>query len=183
VICSETRPSKMQERSCVQLTEPDLKRLGQIAARDRTDLFRRKPELGRLYSERLLAVALCQGAALHYLDGKNGIKDLDVWSFYRAAPERPYPYRRRGVADFGDSRFGTDSRNPQFVGRAVDLLGRSIDARDFSDPVAVLREYLRSGKSESARLLAKKAVVLIEPQNLLGTVVWRPGSEGYSPSK
>jgi hypothetical protein len=33
---------------------------------------------GRLYADRLFAVALCQGAALHYIDGKNGVKDLDV---------------------------------------------------------------------------------------------------------
>lgn len=75
----------MQGRSYEQLTKADLKRLGQIAARDRDDLFRRKPDLGRLYSRRLFAVALCQGAALHYLNGKNGIKDLDVWSFSSCA--------------------------------------------------------------------------------------------------
>jgi hypothetical protein len=160
------------ERSYERLTKSDLERLGQIAALDRQELFRRKPDLARLYGGRLVAVALCQGAALHYLDGKNGIKDLDVWSFYRAAPERPYPYRRRGVADFGDPKFGTSANQPQFVGRSVDLLGRSIDARDFSDPVEVLREYLRSRKSESARLLAEKAVIIIEPASILGAVVW-----------
>jgi hypothetical protein len=106
------------------------------------------------------------------LDGKNGIKDLDVWSFYRAVPERPYPYRRRGVVDFGDPKFGRSATNGEFVGRSVDLLGRSIDAPNFSDPIAVLRDYLASGKTESARLLARKAVILIEPANLLGAAVW-----------
>jgi hypothetical protein len=106
------------------------------------------------------------------LDGKNGIKDLDVWSFYRAVPERPYPYRRRGVVDFGDPKFGRSATNGEFVGRRVELLGRSIDAPNFSDPVAVLRDYLASRKTESARLLARKAVVLIEPANLLGAAVW-----------
>jgi hypothetical protein len=159
-------------RSYRQLTNADLKRLGQIAARDRDDLFRRKPGLGRLYSGRLFAVALGQGAALHYLNGKNGIKDLDVWSFYRAAPERPYPYRRRGIADFGNPKFGKTDDSPQFVGRRVDLLGRSLDATDFSDPLVVLRDYLANGTTKSARLLALKAVILIEPEALLGSVVW-----------
>jgi hypothetical protein len=162
----------MKPRSYERLTASDLKRLGEIAARDRETLCGRRPQLGSLYSGRLFAVALCQGAALHYLDGKNGIKDLDVWSFYRAVSERPYPYRRRGVVDFGDPKFGKSITNGEFIGRSVDLLGRSIDAQDFSDPIAVLRRYLASGKTESARLLARKAVVLIEPANLLGTAVW-----------
>ena len=25
---------------------------------------------------------LCQGAALHYVNGRNGVKDFDVWSIY-----------------------------------------------------------------------------------------------------
>ncbi len=28
-----------------------------------------------------LAVALCQGAAMHYYDNTNGVKDFDVWFF------------------------------------------------------------------------------------------------------
>jgi hypothetical protein len=162
----------MQTRSYGQLTKADLKRLEQIAARDRADLFRRKPDLGRLYSGRLFAVALCQGAALHYLNGKNGIKDFDVWSFYRAVRERPYPYRRRGIADFGDPKFGKTDDSPQFVGRRVDLLGRSLEAADISDPISILQAYLSDGKTESARLLAQKAVILIEPDRLLGSIVW-----------
>jgi hypothetical protein len=109
-------------RSYGPLTKEDLKRLVEIAARDRADLFQRKPETGRLYGERLFAVALCQGSALHYLDGKNGVKDLDIWSFFRPSPERPFPYRRRAQLDFGDPKFGSGfcacdrtSRRNQFV--------------------------------------------------------------------
>jgi hypothetical protein len=40
-------------------------------------------------------------AALHHLDGSNGVKDFDVWSFYAALGEGPFPYRWRGTADFG----------------------------------------------------------------------------------
>ncbi|GAC1410142.1 MAG: hypothetical protein NVSMB6_10460 [Burkholderiaceae bacterium] len=162
----------MPNRSYEPLAIDDLRRLGELAGHDRRDLFRRKPETRGLYANRLFAVALCQGGALHYLDGINGIKDLDVWSFYRSNPLRQFPYRRRASVDFGDPKFGTTDDSPNFVGRRVDLIGRSIDAADYADPVEVLREYLRSGKTQSAQFLAQKAMILIEPTHLLGKVVW-----------
>lgn len=94
-----------------------------------------------------------------------------MYGVFRAVQERPYPYRRHGTADFGDPKFGKTDGSPQFVGRRVDLLGRSIEATDVSDPITVLRGYLSAGKTESARLLARKAVILIEPEVLLGTIV------------
>jgi hypothetical protein len=170
-------------RSYEQLTKADLKRLGQIAAADRADLFKRRPETARLYSDRLFAVALCQGGALHYLDGKNGIKDLDVWSFFKPNPKRQFPYRRRAQLDFGDPKFGQTQEAPDFIGRRVDHIGRAIPDIDYSDPVATLRRYLRNGATESARRLAEKAVVLIEPAHLFGTVVWPepPTNNSFKP--
>lgn len=56
----------------------DLSRLGELAAGDRASFFRRNPDTARLYADRLVAVALCQGAALHFLHGQNGVKDFDV---------------------------------------------------------------------------------------------------------
>jgi hypothetical protein len=163
----------VSQRSYEPLTDDDLRRLGELAARDRAGFFQRNPDTARLYRNGLFAVALCQGAALHYLDGKNGIMDFDVWSFYRPSPERQFPYRRRGKLDFGDPKFGISDDSPHFIGRRVNLIGRSIPrTTGYSDPVAVLRRYLRSGATESARCLAQKAVVLIEPQHLLGTIVW-----------
>lgn len=64
-------------RSYLPISHGDLARLAALAAADRQDLFERKAETGRLYSDRLFAVALCQGAALHYVDGKNGINAGD----------------------------------------------------------------------------------------------------------
>jgi hypothetical protein len=167
-------------RSYEPLTKADLKRLAQIAANDRADLFKRKSETGRLYSDRLFAVVLCQGGALHYLNGKNGIKELDVWSFFKPNSNRQFPYRRRAQLDFGDPKFGQSEDAPHFVGRRVDHIGRAIPDTDYSDPVAVLRRYLRTGATESARRLAEKAVILIEPAHLLGTVVWPVSPPNYS---
>lgn len=160
------------ERSDKPLTLEDLRRLGDLAKSDRETLFRRSPKTTGLYADRLFAVALCQGGALHFIDRKNGINDLDVWSFYCAHSERQFPPRRRATADFGDPKFGTTADSPEFVGRRVDLIGRSLSGTDFTDPVRVLRDYLRTGLTKSARYLAQKAVVLIEPPELLGTIVW-----------
>jgi hypothetical protein len=75
-------------RCYLPITLDDLARLAALAEYDRQDLFKRKVVTGRLYTDRLFAVALCQGAALRYVDGKNGIKDIDVWSFYDQHPQQ-----------------------------------------------------------------------------------------------
>jgi hypothetical protein len=64
-------------RSYLPISAADLEKLADIARHDRKDFFLRRPE----YRAKVLLVALCQGAALHYLDGRNGIKDFDVRYF------------------------------------------------------------------------------------------------------
>lgn len=59
------------------------------------------------------------GSGPHYLDGKNGVKDFDVWSFYAALGDGPFPYRWRGTADFGPSRFGRYPGDPPCRARAA----------------------------------------------------------------
>ena len=165
------------ERSKVRITKSDLKRLADLALDDLKSLFSRKKETGHLYQDRLFAIALCQGAALHYVDGKNGVKDFDVWCFFRANPARPFPYRRNGTADFGSAKFGKSPGWEHLFGRRVDFLGRSLDVPTAVDPVLALRSYLSDGKTESARQLAAKAMVLIWPTEKLGMVVWGAQNE------
>ena len=131
------------DRSFKRIRTEDLARLAAIARADRNDLFRRNPELAAVYADRLLCVALCQGAALHYLDGRNGVKDFDVWSFFKAHPRRAFPARRNMHRDFGDRRFGVSPDRPVFVGRRVDLIGRSIPFQPGQTAVEAVREYLR----------------------------------------
>lgn len=161
-------------RSRVRLELEDLRRLGRLAARDREDLFARRHNTGNLYRDRLFAVALCQGGALHFVDGKNGVKDLDVWSFFVKNPIRMFPPRRCAKVDFGDAKFGVTPDTPHFIGRRVDLIGRSIPDADPKRPVETLQRYLSAGRTKTARLLSLKAVVLIEPEPMLGTIVWPP---------
>jgi hypothetical protein len=60
------------ERSPAPITLGDLARLAELAKADRDRLFARNRPLGARYAQRMLAVALCRGAALHYLDVRLG---------------------------------------------------------------------------------------------------------------
>jgi hypothetical protein len=159
------------ERSSEKITSEDLRRFAGFANADRDSFFKRHPN--RIDTFR--CAALCQGGALHYLDGRNGLKDIDLWSFYeRREGVQDFPVRRRMTADFGDSKFGfhPDDRRDGFRGRRIDLLGRSIEFRPDEDVVSALRRYLAQGQTSTARALAEKAVILIEPEEYLGLMVW-----------
>ncbi len=172
------------DRSYLRITRADLARLASLAAADLDDLWRRNAALRRSYGRRgPFAIALCQGAALHYVKGDTGIKDFDVWSFF-AEHKRPFPFRRRKSVDFEDPKFGQTPDAPRdFTGRRVDLFGRSLHNVDRKDPVGTLRRYLVEGATESAQRLALKAVVLISPRHLLGTIVWPTVPDDAKPTR
>ena len=67
-------------RSLARIGSEDLVRLAGLAAEAGAGLFARHPQGAGRYAGRLVCRALCQGAALHHLDGRNGVKDFDVWS-------------------------------------------------------------------------------------------------------
>jgi hypothetical protein len=161
------------DRSLGRIERADLLRLAALAADAEADLFRRNPQGSGRYAGRLLGRALCQGAALHYVNQRNGVKDFDVWSFYAQYDDWPFPARWRGTRDFGPSRFGRYPGDPpRYSGRRVDLLGRSLPAGPGADPADVLRRYLAARRTASAKALAAKAVVLIHPENRTGEIVW-----------
>ena len=151
-------------RSYDRFGAEDLAHLADIARRDLEAFIARNPHHQSL-KDRILLVALCQGAAVHYLNGTNGVKDFDVWTFFAddgASP--PYPARRRGVEPFEGTRFTSSTRR-------VDLLGRTLKAEAASDPIEIVRGYLRSA-SGSGWHLAQKAVVVLEPAERRGEVIW-----------
>ncbi len=161
-----------RSRSYEPIDREDLIRLAEITRADLADFFARKPRCA-LLEDRLVCIALCQGAALHFVDKTNGINDFDVWAFFAAHPDAPdFPWRRRKAKDFGDPKFGPSPDKPDLVGRHVDLLGRSLEVTEDADPILVLRRYLSEGTTETALRLSEKAVVLLEPADRLGTVVW-----------
>jgi hypothetical protein len=164
-------PHALSERSFEAIDRADLDRLAGIARADLEARLERRPQWA-IYRDRILCVALVQGAALHYVDGRNGIKDLDVYTFFAAHPARPFPVRWRTTADFGSDKFGRQTIEPDRHGRRVDLFGRSLDVPLRADPVEAVRAYLRVGRTETSRRLAQKAAVLLHPERLRGTVAW-----------
>lgn len=167
------RPS---ERSYEPFTDEHLDRLVKIALDDQAAMFDRSPHLN-VYRDRLLLIALCQGGGLHYLDGKNGVKDIDVYRFYAAHPTvRMHPLRHT-QADFGESEFGYHPsdfkvRKRRFVGRAVDLLVRAIPVGPDADPIEAVEDWLERSKNETPQLLKKKAVIGLYPDRYRAEVVW-----------
>ena len=123
-----TKSNKISERSQEALEMHHLHRLAKIASSDLDDFFRRRSETGYVYRDRRMLICLCQGAARHFVHQNCGVKDFDVWAFFRENPFRPFPYRRRGKQDFGVSRFGRHPDDEGYQGRRVDVMGRSISA-------------------------------------------------------
>lgn len=161
------------DRSLARIEVADLLRLAALAADAEAELFGRNPHASGRYAGRLLGRALCQGAALHYVNEENGVKDFDVWSFYSEDRGGPFPARWRGTRDFGPSKFGRYPDDPpSYSGRRVDLLGRSLPVPLGTDPAQALRHYLTARRTHSAKAVAAKAVVLIDPPDRTGEVVW-----------
>lgn len=163
------------DRSFAPLSVEHLERLAGIARLDRESMFTKNPHL-ECYRDRVLLVALCQGAAMHYLDGETGVKDFDVYTFYADMPGIMLHPRRHGTADFGKSEFGywiheKPIRGQRFVGRRVDLLQRALKVSPTADPVDAVHQWLRR-KNGTPAWLRKKAVIGIWPDNHLGRVVW-----------
>jgi hypothetical protein len=165
-----------EARSFEKITLEDLRRLASIARQDREAFFAGHDDWASLYQDRLVAVALCQGAAAHFVDGQRGINDFDVYTFYAAHPSRPWYAKRNKPWDYGDPKFSRTVDRPEYVGRRVDLLGRGIQHRHNDDAAASIRRWLCTDRGKSAQLLARRPIVLLWPDERLGEVIWKPES-------
>lgn len=164
----------VEARSFELLDLEDLRRLSRVALSDLNDFFARCPKTGALYGNRLLLLCLCQGAAEHFVRPGRGVKDLDVWAFYDVHPtKKHFPWHRRGTADFGCSRLGRHPDDHGFVGRRVDVFGRSIAHCDDQTPAMAIQTWLQSRRT-SARYISQRPVVAIFPDDHCGEVIWNP---------
>src|SRR5262245_50726924 len=160
-------------RSYARIARTDLKRLARLAEEEREDFFSRHPEWAILYRKRILCAALCGDGALHYLNGITGVNEFQVWTFYAENSEAAFPPYHSSHLDFGESKFGRDASLPEsYKGMRVVLQGRSLEATSSDDPLDTLQRYLKARATPSARELAGKAVVLIDPEELLGVEAW-----------
>jgi hypothetical protein len=82
------------------------KLIAEIAKLDRVEFFFNYPKWSMYYSDRILGIALCQGAAVHYSTGKTGINDFDVFPLYRKNPLNNSYARRIKTYDFVNAKIG-----------------------------------------------------------------------------
>jgi hypothetical protein len=157
--------SKHYIRQPVQRAE--LMDLRMLALAEEQDFYRRNPHTSEPYRHRLLAIALCQGAALQYLGRGYGVNDFDVHFFYKQNPDKLRLSRgvKRIIANVGN-----------FRSVPVDFLRTVIPGRvataGFADGVNLLRTFLQSAATPTAKHLAQKAVVGLSPQPLWEFVIW-----------
>jgi hypothetical protein len=168
------------ERSQAMITSGDLR---ELAAGSRGRLFQHfGAGEGRkwlhLYDIKSpLAVALCQGSAMHFYDSVNGVKDFDIWFFY-PFNERHLPYRTIWTWDYRNPKFGRHPSIAGYSGRKVDVIVRSIRNYELGNPVQTIYKFLENERTESSKLLALKAVVLLEPSTHFSQVIWYKGRLG-----
>ncbi len=141
----------VRDRSCELIASSDLIRMGQIGLEVLTDFFERCPQW-QPYSNRLLAIALCEGGALHYVNGTNGLKDIDLWAFFAETPGLAFPWRVGWRRDFGRSKFGRHPRQLALEGRPVDIFARSIRCDQTMDTLGAIRTWLRRPSGSPAFL-------------------------------
>ena len=161
------------ERSIAPITIEDLNELYTGSIARLIDYYHsgRGVKWKELYNiQKPLAAALCQGAAMHYHDKENGVKDFDVWFFY-PFNQKHLPYRSIWNWDYTNPKFGRHPEFEGYSGRRVDVLVRSIKNYTHNDPVKTMHQFLQHENTSSARLLGKKAVVLLSPESSLGKVV------------
>lgn len=144
-----------------------LRFLVQVTKIELEAFFRRNPRQVSRYRNRFLAAALCQGAALHYLNRKNGVKDFDIHLFYVQHPKHKQMSRAvkpliMEVPDFG-------IREIDFIRTVVPE--RFAQGADHSVS-GVLQRFLQRRPTSNARFLTEKAVIGLIPEHLFARVVW-----------
>ena len=169
-----TTMTGVSERSYEQIQVEDLRWLAVIALKNLERLAKGNRTKYGWCENHLLRLCLCQGAAEHYVRGKHGIKDFDVWAFYEEQPgERSFPWRRRSAEDYGPSRFGRHPDEKRCTGRRVDIMGRSIARLATQDPDDAILTWVHS-RCRSARRIVKKPMVVLHPERDCGRVIWDP---------
>ncbi|MEW6047025.1 MAG: hypothetical protein AB1609_11165 [Bacillota bacterium] len=138
------------------ITTDDLAVMQQVGV----DEFRRFVANSRyaVYSDRLVLIALCQGAAQHYYGGGNGVKDVDLWLFFEEHPLVKIPHR-------GNCKRSMSVTFPAMGVRRVDLMKKMIPAKFVvpGDPVKTVRSYLTGSQNATPVHLSRKPVLGLYP--------------------
>ena len=151
----------------VTLTE--LEDLAKHAVEEEEAFFKRNPHLVEPYRQRLILVALCQGAALQFLGCGYGVKDFDIHFFYAKNPDKPRLARtvKQFWADVGD-----------FPNAQIDFIRTVVpNAQPHlkpDDAIQTVQEFLLLKPTSNACHLSKKAVIGLYPNELFEKRIWPP---------
>lgn len=159
--------NKSLERTYDKITESDLKEMKQCGL-DELERFLILVGNGKysIYKDRLIAICLCQGAALHFIDGKNGIKDIDIWMFFREDAEIKIPAIRNCMK----SKY----LNFQRIGeKKVDFLKKMIPSKHWDkSEIITIQHYLSNNNNSTPNFLKHKPVVVLYPDEYFGKTIW-----------
>ncbi|MEK7078304.1 MAG: hypothetical protein AAB911_01920 [Patescibacteria group bacterium] len=154
-----------EKRHNFRLTRDDLNGLKKIALQEHKNFFKRNrksKKLSKAYTSKLFCIALCQGAAIHYIDHKNGIKDFDVWLFYKKDDKVNFPDRSKKSIENGYRKI------------RIDFIKRSIPSHYFlknKRPDAVLLKFF-SDRDPKRKNILKKAIIGLYPKSIFDTKIW-----------
>ena len=153
------------DRLYTKLGLSDLKQLQKLALEEHENFIERNTHLRKAYYDSLVGIALCQGAASHYINASVGIKDFDIWLFYVENENIRFPYRAYKSIENG------------YMGRRIDFLKRAIPIGlcvfCSNEPDECIMRYLFERNTKTKRLLLEKAIVGLFPDMLFGKVLWK----------
>ncbi len=170
------------ERSYRKITVRDLSHLRDLALGEIKSFFALRRDLEGRYRHHLISIALCQGAALHFVDGHNGVKDFDIYFFFGCG-SNPRLYNRKTISrECGLRKFGVHPKDGDsgYKTRRVDYLRRCVGTGSGRSAQKAIQDYLAAGNTKTARCLSEKAVVGLWPKSLFACVIW-PLTRQYAP--
>ena len=151
------------------VTLKELRALAEHARMEEKAFFTRNPRLVEPYRERLILVALCQGAALQFLGCGYGVKDFDIHFFYAQNPDKKRLSRKLKCykADVGD-----------FPNAPIDYIRTVVpNAQPHLPPdiaIQTVQKFLRDNPKpkSTAWYLSQKAMIGLYPDEVLGKQIW-----------
>jgi hypothetical protein len=159
---------KDEVRTYEKLTKEDLKEIEQYA-KEELKRFLNK-EKYKVYENKLIAICLCQGAAQHFVNGKTGIKDIDVWFFFEEDKDVKIP-------NFKNMRKSVSKKFTNIGEKRIDFLKKAIkediiNKSESEKPEDILKSYLQNGNTSTSKHLAKKSVIGLFPTEIFGKIIW-----------
>ncbi len=151
------------KRHNFKITKEHLWWLSKRAEKEHHEFFLRKPHL-QAYRKSLVGIVLCQGAALHYIGKENGIKDFDVWFFYKKDEKVNFSVRKP-VTD----KKGYKGVKIDFMKRAIPA---SICAKFSNQPDQCILNYLLERNTSTKRFLLEKAGIGLYPKKIFAQTIW-----------